>query len=665
MNYVERINSILIPKENGGSLVLDLFAGCGGLALGFESQGFMTRGFEQNTDACETYNRNLLGKCEQVTLSVNTNYPQANVIIGGPPCQPFSVGGLQLGLNDSRDGFPIFIAAIKNVKPDIWLFENVRGIFYKNQAYFKEIISSIESLHYVVEIHLINSVNYGIPQNRERVIVIGHRGEFHFPAKDTVRVTSGEAIGDTMYQMLPQARYLTPSMDGYIAKYEQASSCINPRDLDPNKPSRTLTCRNLSGATGDMQRIKLSDGRRRRLILREAARLQSFPDWFEFCGSENSQFKQVGNAVPPLLAYRLARAIRNYLESNKRLTEGEILYRRRPSQFALPLEVKESKEMLIPSFIINDNKPAKITKLLNEAIFLLSSLGVPVDGQTTRQLEKMAMVFLAVADVKRTADWSHARVRQGTDTLKSRDIITYINENFGENISMGSYDDIRRKDLKLPVLAGIIEASANKPNAARNDPTRGYSLSEEYIEIIQHFSRQDWDPKCKEFMAKRRTLAAQLSMTRNLETMPVKLPGGKRLSLSPGEHNRLQKEIVENLLPRYGFNSEVLYLGDTTNKQLYCNRPKLKSLKFIELEHGELPDVVAYSENKNWIFLIEAVHSSGPISQIRLLELQRLTKGCSADIVYITAFLNRETFRKFSQDIAWETEVWIVNSLII
>ena len=662
MNFAERINSLLRPKPEGKIRVLDLFAGCGGIALGFEAQGFETLGFEQDADACETYRRNLKGDCQQATLTTETQFPKADVIIGGPPCQPFSVGGHQLGLKDSRDGFPIFISAVKQIQPEIWVFENVRGVLYSNRWYFEQILESLKALNYVIEVRLVNAVNYGVPQNRERVIVVGHRGEFKFFDEEPNRITASEALGELMAQVPPESRFLTPSMDEYVAKYERASFCTRPRDLHPELPARTLTCRNLAGATGDMHRIRLPDGRRRRLLIHEAARLQSFPDWFQFCGGETSQFNQVGNAVAPLLAWHLAGSVKKYLATTKRLTSGEILYRNLPNQFALPLEFKESNEMKIPTYVINPDKPAKLVKLFNESLLILAKLGIPLEGLKPRELEKMAMAFLAVADVKRSADWEKARLRVGKDTLKSRDIIGYLNQHFQEEISMGSYDDIRRKDLKLPVVAGIIIASANKPHAARNDPTRGYSLSPEYVELIGRFGQSDWIEMVEEFMADRPTLAERLEAARQLNHVPIKLPDGQTLQFSPGEHNLLQKAIIEQFLPRYGFGAEILYVGDTAKKFLVRDEQKLKSLKFFELEHGELPDVVAYSPKKNWLFLIEAVHSSGPISSVRLLELKRLAKGCTADIVFITAFLNRDTFRKYAPEIAWETEVWIADA---
>lgn len=337
-SYVSHINELLIPRVDEKSYTaLDLFAGCGGLGLGFEACGFRTIGFESNEDCCKTYSNNLKGQCITEHLTENTVFPKADIIIGGPPCQPFSVGGSQKGLKDSRDGFPAFISAVEQINPDIWMFENVRGLLYRNKWYFEEIKERLEGLGYIVVSNLLNAKKYGVPQNRERVIVIGHKGEFSFPAEEMQQITAGEALGELSAQIPEDARWVTPNMDVYIAKYEKASQCINPRDLYLDRPARTLTCRNLAGATGDMHRIKLKDGRRRMLTVREAARLQSFPDWYNFEGSTSSQFYQVGNAVPPIFAYKIALAIKKYLKSETRYSSKEVIAMRpvRPKQLSL------------------------------------------------------------------------------------------------------------------------------------------------------------------------------------------------------------------------------------------------------------------------------------------------------------------------------------------
>ena len=325
IEYVEEINRVLTPNITEKALVLDLFAGCGGLSLGFEAAGYETIGYEMDTAATATYNRNLKGECHAVKLGVGFDYPAAEIVIGGPPCQPFSVGGHQKGIYDSRDGFPIFLDAVEQLQPKVCMFENVRGLLYANKWYFELVIKELQKLGYMVDFKLLNAVNFGIPQNRERLFVFGHRSDFKFPKPSPVKVTVGQAIGDYMHTIPKESKFLTESMDRYVAKYEKASACVNPRDLYPNKPARTLTCRNLAGATGDMQRVKLEDGRRRRLLHREAARLQSFPDWFEFEGNETQRFNQIGNAVPPLLAYKLALSLKECYNLESLYSPEEII----------------------------------------------------------------------------------------------------------------------------------------------------------------------------------------------------------------------------------------------------------------------------------------------------------------------------------------------------
>lgn len=304
-------------------------------------------------------------------------------------------------------------------------------------------------------------------------------------------------------------------------------------------------------------------------------------------------------------------------------------------------------------------KPKAIQELINTALYILDTFGIPIEGMP-RRLERMAIAFLASGDIKSLKDLSKAKDLNSGFALKTRDIINYVNEHFNENISSGSYDDIRRKDLKLLTIAEVVLQSS--PNSATNDSTRGYSINPTYAELIRNFGKKDWEKSVKDTLKNIEPLSQKLKRDRQISKVEVTLPSGGQLTFSAGEHNDLQKAIIEDFLPRYGFGAEILYIGDTADKYLYLEKEKLEKLNFFEISHEELPDVIAYSKKKNWLYLIEAVHSSGPISEIRLLQLQKLTKNCKADIVYVTAFLNRPKFRQFIADIAWETEVWIADN---
>jgi len=315
MRYIEYVNQVLRPHTQPKYLAIDLYAGCGGMSLGFEAAGFETIGYEKKTDACNTYNYNLTGKCFEADLNLNTQFPKVDLVIAGPPCQPFSVLGNQNGNSDSRNGFPVCISAIEQISPSAFVLENVRGLLGKNKWYLNSLLEQLQSLEYNCTVMLLNAKHFLVPQNRERVFIIGSKkkGTINI-STNKILITSAEALGEDALMYDDNSKFLTSEMDAYIAKYERASKCIVPRDLHLNKPSRTLTCRNLAGSTGDMLRINLPNGKRRRLNCKEAARLQSFPEWFEFKGNESSIFNQIGNAVPPMMAYHVAVAVKKMLD---------------------------------------------------------------------------------------------------------------------------------------------------------------------------------------------------------------------------------------------------------------------------------------------------------------------------------------------------------------
>ena len=305
------------------------------------------------------------------------------------------------------------------------------------------------------------------------------------------------------------------------------------------------------------------------------------------------------------------------------------------------------------------SKSKQVQELINQTLYILDCFGVPMDA-TPRRLERMAVAFLACGDIKSLKDFKSAKDLNSGFSLKTREIIQFVNKYFEENISSGSYDDIRRKDLKLLTVGEIV--SQSNPNSATNDSTRGYVISPNYAKLLKLYGSREWEKFVASELKGIESIGEKLKREREINKIPVVLPSGKKLDFSMGEHNDLQKAIIEEFLPRYGYGAEVLYVGDTANKYLHLDAKRLKELNFFELSHEELPDVIAYSKAKNWLYLIEAVHSSGPISEIRLLQLQKLTKECTADIVYVTAFLDRNKFRQFMPDIAWETEVWIADN---
>lgn len=305
----------------------------------------------------------------------------------------------------------------------------------------------------------------------------------------------------------------------------------------------------------------------------------------------------------------------------------------------------------------------KKTKTVKNLIFsmldIFKEVGIPLN-ETPRRLEKMAMACLAVGNIK--SSFQEAKSADDDFFLKTRDIIDFENEHYGENISSGSYDDIRRKDLLYPVQAGIVLNSSVFDTQATNNPTRGYALNPLFTRLLKSYETPEWKTELTAYKEQVKLLKEELERKRELEKTPVKLPSGINLLLSAGDHNVLQKLIIEDFLSRFGMGAEVLYIGDTTDKYLYKDKVTLEQVGFFTLEHEELPDIVAYCKEKNLLFLIEAVHSAGPMDEIRVMKLKEQLKNCTAIPIFVTTFLNKKEFKKWVEKIAWESEVWIADN---
>ena len=161
-------------------------------------------------------------------------------------------------------------------------------------------------------------------------------------------------------------------------------------------------------------------------------------------------------------------------------------------------------------------------------------------------------------------------------------------------------------------------------------------------------------------MAVHETLVNLYASKRSMRKMPVRI-NGEDFTFSHGKHNELQKAIIVEFAPQFAPNSECLYVGDTTEKDLVKNVAKLQELGFTITLHDKMPDVVLYSNEKNWLYFIESVTSVGPMEPKRIREIEEMTAEVSAGKIYVTAFLDFKTFKKFSESLAWETEVWIAD----
>ena len=309
---------------------------------------------------------------------------------------------------------------------------------------------------------------------------------------------------------------------------------------------------------------------------------------------------------------------------------------------------------------LTGNKNNNLQKIIFDMLDILNFIGIPLDNLSDRRKERMVLALLAVGNIKNS--FSEVLTINDNYFLKTRDIIEFENKYYSENISSGSYDDIRRKDLILLVSAGIVFNSCMLEEKATNNPTRGYGLNPLFASLIKAYGKSNWEVELNKFLFENKSLKEEMEHRRNLQKIPVALPSGENIELSFGEHNVLQKEIVENFLTKFGFNSQVLYIGDTTNKFLYKDDKKLEELKCFNIKHEELPDVIAYSKDKNLLILCEAVHSAGPMSEIRVRKLKEQLNKCTAEIIFITAFLTKKDFKKWILDIAWETEVWIAET---
>lgn len=289
---------------------------------------------------------------------------------------------------------------------------------------------------------------------------------------------------------------------------------------------------------------------------------------------------------------------------------------------------------------------------IDEAKTILKDLGLP----KSQQNEISALTLLALCNVTEGDSWKDSdKVSLGV----SKGIMKFISDEFEVQYAANTRETVRRFVLHQFVQARVADYNPDIPDLPVNSPRAHYAISKEALKVIKTFGTKDWSKNSKVFRDSVENLAKKYEKRRKVVRVPVTLPNGQSLELSPGKHNEVQAAIIEQFRPEFAPKSELLYLGDTEKKDLYSEDERMKSIGIPIDQHSKLPDVVLFDEEKNWLYLIEAVTSHGPVSPKRVLELENMLKDCSAGNVFVTAFPNFKEFKKWSSKIAWETEIWI------
>lgn len=283
---------------------------------------------------------------------------------------------------------------------------------------------------------------------------------------------------------------------------------------------------------------------------------------------------------------------------------------------------------------------------------LLADIGMP----PAQQSDLCALTILAMAGLKEIGSFASAT----NNWIRIHDVIAFINSNYIAKYAENSRETFRKQAMHHFRTAALIEDNGK----ATNSPNYRYRLTDEFLKVIQETKKTKEDNSdndaLKEFLSCHERLIDTYASKKTMRKMPVRI-NEKDFTFSPGSHNRLQKAILEEFAPRFAPGSECLYVDDTTHRDMVKNEMKLRELGFDITLHDKMPDVVLYREDKDWLYFIEAVDSVGPMSPERVRDITQMTEGVKSGKIFVTAFPDFAKFKRFSELLAWETEVWIAD----
>ncbi|WP_404981209.1 BsuBI/PstI family type II restriction endonuclease [Capnocytophaga granulosa] len=291
---------------------------------------------------------------------------------------------------------------------------------------------------------------------------------------------------------------------------------------------------------------------------------------------------------------------------------------------------------------------------IEEAQEILEALGMPM----AQQNEMAALTLLALCNIKETDSWVEA-TRQCMSLTKG--IMAFVSQHYHREYAPNTRETFRRQVLHQFIQARIADYNPDEPTLPTNSPKTHYAISQEALLVVKSFKSDSWDESVADFVGKIGTLSQAYQRERATYRLPISLKG-ETFNLSSGKHNEVQIAVIEQFVPHFVAEADILYLGDTAHKDLYSDKQGLERIGISLDLHNKFPDLVIYDREREWLFLIEVVTSHGSISPKRMLELEGVFANAKMGKIFVTAFPDKTTFKKYITEVAWETEVWIADN---
>ena len=300
---------------------------------------------------------------------------------------------------------------------------------------------------------------------------------------------------------------------------------------------------------------------------------------------------------------------------------------------------------------IQSPNPVAAKQKIDDALEILKALGMP-RGQ---QNERSALTLLALLDLRPEMPWAEA----GDPLMGITPIMDFCRDHYGRQYAPNTRETFRRQTMHQFVDAGLAVPNPDDPSRPVNSPKFCYQIEPTALKLLRVYGTPAWADNLKTYLRSVETLKQRYARARELKMVPVTLAEGQEVYLTPGAHSKLVKAIVDEFAPRFVPGGYVIYVGDTGDKWRYFDEGALRALGVTVDVHGKMPDVVIHHVEKDWLVLIEAVTSHGPVNAKRREELAALFQGARPGLVYVTAFLTRSDMARYIGDISWETEVWV------